>query len=122
MKFALATLALAGSALAAPKMSNRERFARRLERRAAGRSSQPKIASEGLAALATNNSHVEYSTNWAGAVLSKTTVSRISSLLLPIRAERGSGYLDCCHWHVHCAHALGALWLYHGVRKCLGRY
>ena len=77
MKFALATLALAGSALAAPKMSNRERFARRLERRAAGRSSQPKIASVGLAALATNNSHVEYSSNWAGAVLSKTTVSGI---------------------------------------------
>ena len=33
-----------------------------------------------FAALATNNSHVEYSTNWAGAVLSKTTVSGISHL------------------------------------------
>ncbi|VDB84310.1 unnamed protein product [Peniophora sp. CBMAI 1063] len=75
MKFALATLVLAGSALAAPKLTSRERFARRLERRSAGRSSQPKIASEGLAALATNNSHVEYSSNWAGAVLSKTTAT-----------------------------------------------
>ncbi|VDC06724.1 unnamed protein product [Peniophora sp. CBMAI 1063] len=73
MKFAVATALLAGSALAAP--SSRARFAQRLERRALARGSQPKIPSAGLAALSTNETQVEYSSNWAGAVISKTTAT-----------------------------------------------
>ena len=72
MKFAVATALLAGSALAAP--SSRARFAQRLQRRAAARGSQPKIASEGLAALAANETNVEYSSNWAGAVYNSPKV------------------------------------------------
>lgn len=75
MKFAFAATLLAGTAIAAP--SSRERFARRLERRAASRGSQPKIVSDGIAALSTNNSHVDYSSNWAGAVISKTSVNDV---------------------------------------------
>ncbi|VDB84347.1 unnamed protein product [Peniophora sp. CBMAI 1063] len=69
----LAIALLIGSTFAAP--SSPERLARRLERRAAARSSQPRITSDGPAALSTNISEVQYSNNWAGAVLSKTTAT-----------------------------------------------
>ena len=54
---------LAASALALP--SSKARFAERTARRSLSRQA------------AANASHVEYSSNWAGAVLSKTTVSGI---------------------------------------------
>ncbi|KAF8886434.1 peptidase A4 family-domain-containing protein [Gymnopilus junonius] len=68
MVFALALLSnllLATAALAAPS-----RLGARLERRRAGRQSQPirLLESNHLDNLASNASHVEYSSNWAGAV------------------------------------------------------
>lgn len=64
----LSNLLLASVALAAP--SSNSRMEARLERRREGRQSQPLKAVDpsGLAPLTTNASHVEYSSNWAGAV------------------------------------------------------
>jgi hypothetical protein len=75
MKFTLATLVLAGSALAAPKMNSRDRFARRIARRSEARSSQPRLPADGIVDLSTNNTHVQYSSNWAGAVISKSSAT-----------------------------------------------
>ncbi|KAG6853657.1 hypothetical protein C0991_002549 [Blastosporella zonata] len=72
MKFslALATVAalLATGVIAVPTSS--ERAASRLERRRAGRQSQPnnRLVNSSLEAAAAGVSHVEYSSNWAGAV------------------------------------------------------
>ncbi|KAI0033822.1 peptidase A4 family-domain-containing protein [Vararia minispora EC-137] len=60
---------LATLAFAAP--SSRERFERRIARRALGRNSQPRLPADGLDTL-TNVSHVQYSSNWAGAVISES--------------------------------------------------
>ncbi|PPQ69984.1 hypothetical protein CVT26_013271 [Gymnopilus dilepis] len=60
----LSNLLLASAALAAPS-----RLEQRLARRRAGRQSQPiRLLDSGLESLASNTSHVEYSSNWAGAV------------------------------------------------------
>jgi len=67
MVFALALLSnvlLASVALAAP--SSNARLASRIERRRATRQGLPMKASE--SSLASNASHVEFSSNWAGAV------------------------------------------------------
>lgn len=65
----ISNLLLASAALAAPSSGN-SRLAARLERRREGRQSQPLKAVDpsGLAPLTSNTSHVEYSSNWAGAV------------------------------------------------------
>ena len=58
---------LAGAAFALP--SSRERFEARAARRAAGlRASHPKIS---------NETHPEYSSNWAGAVLNSAAVRHL---------------------------------------------
>jgi len=79
MKFASAAVfsqvLLAASALAAPRLSSRDRFERRLSRRAAGRQSQPRLPATGIAPEVSNSSNVEYSSNWAGAVISETSAT-----------------------------------------------
>ncbi|KAM5540679.1 hypothetical protein V8D89_005710 [Ganoderma adspersum] len=74
----LCQVLLATAAFAVP--TSKERFAQRAARRAGGLSRQtlPKqlVATEATALAANANvSHVEYSSNWAGAVLSKTTAT-----------------------------------------------
>ncbi|KAG6848871.1 hypothetical protein H0H93_013277 [Arthromyces matolae] len=68
MKFSLALVALlATGAIAVPASS--ERMAARLERRRPGRQSKPnQRVGSSLEVAASNVSHVEYSSNWAGAV------------------------------------------------------
>jgi len=58
----LGNLLLASAALAVPSG-----LGARVARRREGRQSQPKQGLEGLGSHITNNSHVEYSSNWAGA-------------------------------------------------------
>ena len=62
-------LLLATAAFAVP--TSKERFAQRASRRASGfaHQSQPKALIETPTAAVSNTSHVEYSSNWAGAVL-----------------------------------------------------
>ncbi|KAF7981803.1 hypothetical protein HWV62_31907 [Athelia sp. TMB] len=68
---ALTTLLLASVAIAVPA-ANVRRDAR-ISRRASGRSSQPKIpASGGLTPSITNQTNVDYSSNWSGAVITKS--------------------------------------------------
>ena len=68
MKFAAALLALATAAVALP--SSRERFERRLARRAPGaHQSQPKRIAAGPQPQFTNATNAEFSENWSGAVL-----------------------------------------------------
>lgn len=71
----LSLVVLAASALAAPKGRIADRLARRADRL---RSSRPvgRIAQGDVVEVA-NASHVEYSSNWAGAVLSTSAVSRL---------------------------------------------
>lgn len=78
----LCQVLLAAAAFAVP--TSKERFAQRVARRAGGLSRQtlPKqlVATEATTLAANANvSHVEYSSNWAGAVLSKSTVCGLSS-------------------------------------------
>lgn len=67
----LCQVLLATAAFAVP--TSKERFAQRLSRRASGlqHQSHPKqfIGPAAEVNAITNNSHVEYSSNWAGAVL-----------------------------------------------------
>lgn len=76
----LCQVLLATAAFAIP--TSKERFAQRLARRAGGvtHQSQPKQGLESahidLAGAHGNVSHTSYSSNWAGAVLSKSTVCR----------------------------------------------
>ena len=84
----LCQVLLATAAFAIP--TSKDRFAQRTARRAAGiaHQSQPKALSEGVHQvdnLITNTSHVDYSSNWAGAVL---VASKVSSALLPEYDER----------------------------------
>ncbi|RPD55201.1 aspergillopepsin [Lentinus tigrinus ALCF2SS1-7] len=76
----LCQVLLATAAFAVP--TSKERFAQRAARRAAGFShqSQPKTLSQGSAQanLITNNSHVDYSPNWGGAVLVANTATYTS--------------------------------------------
>ena len=73
----LCQVLLATAAFAVP--TSKERFAQRLARRAAGvqHLSHPKQAIGPVAEVnaITNDTHVEYSSNWAGAVLVASTVS-----------------------------------------------
>lgn len=75
MKFStvVSTLVLAGSAVAAPGTAMRKA-------RALARQTKPMQPSEGaLEALeASNNTHVEYSSNWAGAVLIGTGFTSVT--------------------------------------------
>ncbi|KAI1792539.1 acid proteinase [Ganoderma leucocontextum] len=72
----LCQMLLATAAFAVP--TSKERFAQRVARRAAGlpRQTLPKqLVTTEATALAGNVSHVEYSSNWAGAVLSESTAT-----------------------------------------------
>jgi len=77
MKFATSVLAqvlLATTALALP--SSRDRFERRLARRAAGHQSNPRLpAISDNRVAASNVSHVQYSSNWAGGVISESSAT-----------------------------------------------
>ena len=80
----LCQVLLATAAFAIP--TSKERFAQRLARRASGLAHQslPKqgIESAHVEVNAHSNvTHASYSTNWAGAVLSKSTVRRLPYLL-----------------------------------------
>lgn len=67
-----------GARLTEKRRESRE--ARQLARRSgASRSSQPKIASDALIEGITNQSNVEYSTNWAGAVLIGTGYTEVTA-------------------------------------------
>ncbi|PIL36482.1 hypothetical protein GSI_00171 [Ganoderma sinense ZZ0214-1] len=72
----LCQVLLATAAFAVP--TSKERFAQRVARRAGGLSRQtlPKqLIATGATTLATNVSHVEYSSNWAGAVISESSAT-----------------------------------------------
>ena len=129
----LCQVLLATAAFAVP--TSKERFAQRLARRAGGivHQSQPKQAIEpahvGLEVNAHSNaSHASYSTNWAGAVLSKSTVRRricfgdgCTADLLVLRSSLG--YLQVRHWHLRRPPPEGALWrVRRALRVCLGRH
>lgn len=75
-----ANLLLATAALAAPK----GRLGNRINRRRGAHQSKPLQVSEGPAATASNSSHVEYSSNWAGAVVTVSAVRSGVFLLLSI--------------------------------------
>lgn len=72
-----------GARLTEKRRQSRE--ARQLARRSspdgALRSSQPKIASESVLEGITNQSNVEYSTNWAGAVLIGTGYTSVTGTI-----------------------------------------
>ena len=79
MKFTTvaSALLLAGTAVAAPGTAMRR------ARAAAGRQSKPMIKSDGPAALGlTNKTNVEYSSNWAGAVLIGTGYTSVTGFVL----------------------------------------
>lgn len=85
MKFLsiIAALACAEAAVGTPLTEKRResRAARQLARRSANgatRSSQPLISSESFIEGVTNQSNVEYSTNWAGAVLISTGFTEVT--------------------------------------------
>ena len=116
MKFAatlFAQVLLATAALAVP--TSNERFADRLARRASGltRQSLPKQPSENLI---TNTSHVEYSSNWAGAVL---VASKVHPAPPSARRPRDvdvdaaitfSGHLHLRDGYLHGPHPERAFW------------
>jgi len=85
------TLLLAGSAVAAPGTALRQE---RNRKRAAGtRHGNPMIKSDGPAAVgATNISNVEYSSNWAGAILIGTGYKSVTgTFTVPTPTTAGSG-------------------------------
>jgi len=84
------TALLAGSAIAAPGTAIR---AERHRKRAANRSGNPMIKSDGPAGVAaTNISNVDYSTNWAGAVLIGTGYTSVTgTFTVPTPSTTGSG-------------------------------
>lgn len=110
-------LVLAASALAIP--SRIERFASRLERRGL-RQGTPNARLPGLNNLAANatTSHVQYSSNWAGAVYdNKPTVSTVETPLLSRYVEFmcDVGYLQERDGHLHSSQADR-----YGIGICLG--
>lgn len=70
-----------GARLTEKRRESREarQLARRSSQTGASRSSQPKIASDNLIEGVTNQSNVEYSTNWAGAVLIGTGYTEVTA-------------------------------------------
>lgn len=86
----LSLVVLAASALAAPKGRLADRVARRADRSRLTRPVQL-IEKSDLVEF-TNVSHVEYSSNWAGAVLSTSAVSRLCSSGPRRCAQSGRAY------------------------------
>lgn len=84
------TLLLAGGAIAAPGTAIR---AERHRRRVASHTGNPMIKSDGPAGIAaTNDSHVQYSSNWAGAVLIGTGYKSVTATFkVPTPSTAGSG-------------------------------
>jgi len=86
------TLLLAGGAIAAPGTARR---AERHRKRVANRSGNPMIRSDGpaaAAAAADNITNVEYSSNWAGAVLIGTGYTSVTgTFTVPTPSTTGSG-------------------------------
>jgi len=83
------TLLLAGGAVAAPGTALRQE---RNRKRAAGRHGNPIIRVDGPADSATNKSNVEYSENWAGAVLVGTGYTSVTgTFTAPTPTTDGSG-------------------------------
>ena len=102
----LSNLLLASAALAAPS-----RLEQRLARRRAGRQSQPiRLLDSGLESLASNTSHVEYSSNWAGAVWD--TYPSVSALVPFIDSWLMAlvGNLHVCDWYLHRTHPIWQQW------------
>jgi len=91
MKFltVASTLLLAGSAVAAPGTALRQE---RNRKRAAGNHGNPMIKVEEPAGIATNDSNVEYSSNWAGAILIGTGFTEVTgTFTVPTPSTAGSG-------------------------------
>lgn len=83
-------LLLAGNALAAPGTALRRE--RELQRRASGRKGNPMLKVDGPEGLSTNNTNVEYSSNWAGAVLIGTGYTSVTgTFTIPTPTSAGSG-------------------------------
>ncbi|KUJ12839.1 uncharacterized protein LY89DRAFT_195318 [Mollisia scopiformis] len=84
------TMLLASGAIAAPGTARR---AERHRKRVANRSGNPMIKSNGAAAVAAANiSNVEYSENWAGAVLIGTGYKSVTgTFTVPTPSTTGSG-------------------------------
>jgi hypothetical protein len=82
---------LAGNALAAPGTALRRE--RALQKRArSGHQTKPLISVDGPVALKTNNTNVEYSGNWAGAVLIGTGYTSVTgTFTVPTPSTDGSG-------------------------------
>lgn len=70
-----------GARLTEKRRESREarKLARRSSETGAVRSTQPKITSENFIEGVTNQSNVEYSTNWAGAVLIGTGYTEVTA-------------------------------------------
>jgi hypothetical protein len=100
---------LASSALAIP--TSAERMEARIARRRGGeaRLTQPMTPAPGsqLEALAQNASHVSYSSNWAGAVISKTTVRFLVTFGGKFYTEGGgiAGYMEVRYSYLYCSYA-----------------
>ena len=111
-KFALlSNLLLASAALAAPS----SRLAARIARRREGRQSQPLNRVESAAGAV---SHVEYSSNWAGAVWDEGDVCVILMIYdVPQSHLFLTGNFHRCHWYLHRPHPFGQR-----CRLCLGWY
>lgn len=61
--------------------------------RALARKSHPRIASEGIA----NSTQVEYSSNWAGAVITSTDVTTVTAkITVPAVSKGSSGSSESC--------------------------
>lgn len=92
MKFStLAALVLAGTAVAAPHTNKRrDRAAERAAKRAAGtRHSNPINRIE---SSTSNNTNVEYSSNWAGAIIVGTGITSVTGeFTVPQPSTTGSG-------------------------------
>ncbi|KAF7973074.1 hypothetical protein HWV62_16264 [Athelia sp. TMB] len=87
----LSSLLLASAAFALP--GSKERRDARVSRRTSGRSSQPRLPASGLTPEVSGSSNVEYSSNWAGAVLSEaagTWKSVTGTFTVPTPSGSGS--------------------------------
>lgn len=83
------TLLLAGSALAAPGTAMRRE---RNLKRAAGRKGNPMIRVDAPEGMSTDIANVEYSSNWAGAILIGTGYTSVTgTFTVPQPSTAGSG-------------------------------